>query len=606
MLYLKKKSKMKRKHFKIILLIFIVLSFISLGYYYVQKNTEYRQIAGVRYYNSEDVSNIAVLCKVWGYLKYYHPCVVEGKYNWDDELIKMMPKVLKSKTKDERNNILSEWVTSLGEFKQDIFPAISPDSVKMYPDLDWIKDRKELGSLSTQLIKIKTAKRPSDRSRYVEFKKGIGNPVFLNEKAYTEMSYPNAGYRLVALFRYWNIIQYYFPYKYAIGENWDHVLTEFIPQFIYAKNELAYKLTLLKLVACIHDSHGYLFDKVIQEYKGNYMVPFYVSFIDGKPVVTDTLITFSEKNYPLKIGDVILKVNGKSVDRIISEQLPYISGSNLSSQLCKFSLEIMRGNSKSMNVTFKRGNDVFSKDMACYRMNSPGFRNMVHKDKPLYRLISKEKNIGYIYLGSLSGGIVPGFSNTKGLIIDLRCYPNGKMIKGYLNMHQLYHKPVKFVKFTSTNFLQPGLFTYSKEYCTDVFKKISSDCFPKTGFYKGRVIILVNELTQSHAEYMAMIYRCSPTATVIGSTTAGADGDVSFITFPGNIQTMMTGLGVYYPDGRETQRVGIVPDIVVGPTIKGIREGRDEVLEKGIELIEKNVMLDTDNRESTGINTKPS
>jgi len=31
--------------------------------------------------------------------------------------------------------------------------------------------------------------------------------------------------------------------------------------------------------------------------------------------------------------------------------------------------------------------------------------------------------------------------------------------------------------------------------------------------------------------------------------------------------------------------VGIVPDIVIKPTIKGIREGRDELLEKAIEII---------------------
>jgi len=101
------------------------------------------------------------------------------------------------------------------------------------------------------------------------------------------------------------------------------------------------------------------------------------------------------------------------------------------------------------------------------------------------------------------------------------------------------------------------------------------------------VIILVNEVTQSHAEFMAMLYRCSPNATVIGSTTAGADGDVSRIPLPGNIQTAMSGIGVYYPDGRETQRIGIVPDIVIKPTIKGIRAGKDEVLEKAIELIKK-------------------
>jgi len=624
---------MKNKYFKISLLIFLVLPFLCMGYFQLQKSTEYRQIAGVRYYNQEDVSNIAVLCKVWGYLKYYHPSVVEGKYNWDDELIKMMPKVLKSKTKDERNNILSEWVISLGKFEQDKFRATNPDSIKMYPDLEWIKDRKELGSLSTQLIKIKTAKRPFDKSRYVEFKKGVGNPVFLNENAYPEMSCPNAGYRLVALFRYWNIIQYYYPYKYLIGENWQNVLTEFIPLFIYAKNELEYKFTLVRLVARIHDSHAFLYDKVIEKYKGDNIVPFYVSFIEGKPVITDTLIdisklkyplkkvgsfvkgnpvikdtiiTVSGKNYPLQIGDIILKVNGKTVDRIISEQLPFISGSNLSAQLTKLSFELMRTNAKNIHVTFMRGNDVYSKDLTCYPMKSPGFRNIVHKDKPLYRLISKEKNIGYIYLGSLSGGIIPDFSNTRGVIIDLRSYPNGKMINGYLNMHQLYQKPVKFVKFTSTDFLQPGLFTFTQECYTDVFKKISSDCFPKTGFYKGRVIILVNEMTGSHAEYMAMMYRCSPTATVIGSTTAGADGNVSYITLPGNIQTLITGLGIYYPDGRETQRVGIVPDIEVKPTIQGVREGRDEVLEKGIELIDKNVMLDTDNRESIGIDAKPS
>ena len=605
---------MKSKNFKITLLVFIVLSLISLGYYSVQKNTDYRQIAGIRDYDSEDISNLAVLCKVWGYLKYYHPSVVEGKYKWDDELVKMMPKVLKSKNKEDRDKILSEWVSSLGEFKQDTFPEINPDSVKMYPDLGWIEDKKELGVLSTQLKKIKTAKRPYDKSHFVEFKKEVGNPVFLNEEIYPEMSYPDASYRLLALFRYWNIIQYYYPYKYLIGENWQNVLTEFIPQFINAKNELEYKYTLLKLVARIHDSHANLFDNFIEKYKGDNIVPFYVSFIEGKPVITDTLIdiselkyplkkvksfdkgnpviedtiiTVSEKDYPLKIGDIILKVNGKAVERIISEQLPYISGSNLSNQLGKFSYELMRTNAKGIQVTFKRGNNVFSKDLTCYPMNSPNFRYMAYKNKPLYRLITKEKNVGYLYLGSLAGGTVPNFSNTKGLIIDLRCYPNGRKINGYINMTQLYKKPVKFVKFTSTNFQRPGLFKYSEEYYTDVFKEKSSFHFAKTGFYNGKVIILVNELTLSHAEFMAMMYRCSPTATVIGSTTAGADGDVSFIPLPGNLKTIITGLGVYYPDGRETQRVGIVPDIEVKPTLQGIREGRDEVLERAIELIKK-------------------
>ena len=66
---------------------------------------------------------------------------------------------------------------------------------------------------------------------------------------------------------------------------------------------------------------------------------------------------------------------------------------------------------------------------------------------------------------------------------------------------------------------------------------------------------------------------------MIGSTTAGADGNVSQIPLPGGMQTMISGIGVFYPDKTPTQQVGIVPNIAVRPTIDGIRAGRDEVLE---------------------------
>jgi C-terminal processing protease CtpA/Prc len=44
---------------------------------------------------------------------------------------------------------------------------------------------------------------------------------------------------------------------------------------------------------------------------------------------------------------------------------------------------------------------------------------------------------------------------------------------------------------------------------------------------------------------------------------------------------------VFYPDKRPTQRIGIIPDIEVKPTIAGIREGRDEVLEEALRQIQK-------------------
>lgn len=47
----------------------------------------------------------------------------------------------------------------------------------------------------------------------------------------------------------------------------------------------------------------------------------------------------------------------------------------------------------------------------------------------------------------------------------------------------------------------------------------------------------------------------------------------------------MTSLGVFYPDGSSTQRVGVKVDVHIAPTIEGIRAEIDEVLKKAIEVI---------------------
>ena len=62
----------------------------------------------------------------------------------------------------------------------------------------------------------------------------------------------------------------------------------------------------------------------------------------------------------------------------------------------------------------------------------------------------------------------------------------------------------------------------------------------------------------------------------------GHDGNISPIPLPGGINSMISGIGVFYPDGTPTQRIGIVPDLEVLPTVEGIRAGRDEVLEAAV------------------------
>ena len=89
----------------------------------------------------------------------------------------------------------------------------------------------------------------------------------------------------------------------------------------------------------------------------------------------------------------------------------------------------------------------------------------------------------------------------------------------------------------------------------------------------------------SQAEYTTMVLQANPRTMVIGSQTNGADGNVSFFQLPGEVNTAFSGMAVYYPDGTQTQRIGVCIDEIVEPTVEGIKAGRDEVLERAIEII---------------------
>jgi C-terminal processing protease CtpA/Prc len=525
------------------------------------------------------------LAKVWGFLKYHHPAVRKGEYNWDYELFRIMPQVLDAKSADGANQVMAQWASSFGvlegktgtlEQKND--KKKDPvKGLKLSPDIDWIKDKNALGQqLSDVLMTIHNQDR-NDQSYYVGLTPNVYNPVFKHEAPYRNMSYSDDGVKLLSLFRYWNMIEYYFPYKHLTDNKWNDVLGEFIPRMVSATDELSYKLTLLELIGKVQDSHANIWqsDEVLGKFWGKNAPPITVKMIEGKVVITDFMRNDFGITHGLSVGDVITHVNGVAVNELIDQKIKHSPASNLPTQQRNVMLRLLHSNADSIDLTIGSP-------------SGPGLQRTIPltlftgsrkpDQTPSHKIIGD--NIGYIYPGTLQQGeihtIMKDFAGTRGLIVDLRCYPSDFIVfslSEYLNP-----KPVPFVKFTAGNIEHPGAFSFTKE--LEVGKK-------NNAYYKGKVIIIINESTQSQAEYTTMALRASPNAMVIGSTTAGADGNVSEIFLPGNVRTMISGIGVYYPDGRETQRVGIVPDIEMKPTLLGIRNGKDELLDKAIELINK-------------------
>jgi hypothetical protein len=74
--------------------------------------------------------------------------------------------------------------------------------------------------------------------------------------------------------------------------------------------------------------------------------------------------------------------------------------------------------------------------------------------------------------------------------------------------------------------------------------------------------------------------------TIVGSTTAGTNGNVASFSVPGGFTVAFTGMRVTGHDGRTPHHLaGIKPDIAVTPSLAGLRAGRDEVLERALALI---------------------
>jgi C-terminal processing protease CtpA/Prc len=526
------------------------------------------------------IDDLSVLGKVWGFLKYYHPEIAKGNVNWDFELFRILPKILNCKDKDAQSKILLEWIEKLGKVKycSDCKEPHGKD-VKMYPDLDWLYDKDAFSEKFIDKLDYIRKNRNQGGHYYIDFTLGAGNVIFNHEAAYPNMNFKDVGFRILALFRYWNMIQYFFPYKYAIGEDWKNVLNEFIPKIINADTEYKYKIILIELITRINDSHANigLNSKNFHNYKGTQYPSVEVKWVENKFIVSNYFDEKLGKKTKLLIGDMILAVDGKKVEDIVKTMLPLTPASNYPTKMEMIAYYLLRGNSNKVEIEYKRNNKNFKSAIDRYEILKAGLFKKLFNNDTCFKLLSND--IAYLNLLKIKKSYLFNIKiflqKTKALIIDIRNYPTDNVLDSLADF--LMPKRTQFERSTKTSIKYPGLFLLSP-ILAEEFSSGNPD------FYKGKVIILVNGITISGAEFLTMALQKAPKAIVIGSTTSAADGNVSEVILPGDIHTWFSAIGIYYPDGRETQRVGIVPDIEVKPTIKGIKEGRDEALEKAIEV----------------------
>src|SRR5262249_21826984 len=224
---------------------------------------------------------------------------------------------------------LSAWIDSLGPV-----PACSPcvelpAGRPLAPRLGWLTDTKRLGArLSAQLVQIHKSRPDTTEQFYVALMPMVLNPDF-NELPYPRQSEPDAGYRLLALYRLWNIIEYWSPYRDLAEPDWDGVLRECIPRFVAASTKAAYERELIALIARVRDTHANLWSGLdAQSPEGKAYLPVTVRFVEGKAVVSDFTNPRLGAASGLRIGDVIDAIDGTRVDSLAARWRPLYAASN--------------------------------------------------------------------------------------------------------------------------------------------------------------------------------------------------------------------------------------------------------------------------------------
>ena len=527
------------------------------------------------------------LGKVWGFLKYHHPLITQGDVDWDQALFSILPHVASAESEEAGLKAIGEWI--------ELFPAPasnqpepelksglveSPKTKEAYylADLDWIHDRDAFGdSLCSYLEAVYEGRHRAGEQKYVKQGPHVGNPIFDDENPYAELEEIDAGFRLLALYRFWNIIQWWSPYRDLLDDDWDNVLATFVPRMLACESPNDYGLELMALAALVKDTHTSIWSmgEGVPPV-GPLTLPVGLRFVGSKAVVWRELAEPTGDN-ALQRGDVLLEIDGRSVSDLVQELEPLYPASNPPTRLRGMATNLTRGADKDVRVRVERAGD----EIEFLAQRTPRTQELARaarsRDLPgdAFRLL--DDDVAYVKLSTAaiaeSTAYIEKAEGTRGLVIDIRNYPKDFLV--YALGGHLVSEPTPFATFTKCDLGDPGA-----SFWADVVQLT-----PYPPHYQGKVVILVDESTQSRAEFTAMALEAVPGAVVVGSTTAGADGNASWFTLPGGHRSLLSGAGVFYPDRTPAQRVGVTVDVVCHPTAQGIREGRDEVLEEGIRQI---------------------
>lgn len=366
----------------------------------------------------------------------------------------------------------------------------------------------------------------------------------------------------------WNIFEHFYPYFDIVPVDWMQVLRESLARARTDVNEDAFLLTLKRLVAKLQDGHG------VAQFAGpvtSVLIPNPPwQWIDGH-----LLLTLDSPTDQLHIGDEVLKINGQAATDLLAQEEEYIAATNARvrrSYAVRYLWMHLPGDSLQLQVRSLSGQ--VSEVTIAKNLLFPGRRPS--KPKAIAEL-----RPGILYFDLTRIGMtefdnaLPQMVQAQGLIFDVRGYPGridasalGHFVDGPISGEQFYYP----------------LITYPDHQRMD-FKYLSGTTNQLEPRLKAKVAFLADNNALSWAETFLAFAEQYHFGEIVGEPTSGETGGHNPFTLFKSYSFDWTGTKVLKQDGSPHHGIGVLPTIPVTPTIQGIADGRDEILERAIEIV---------------------
>lgn len=377
--------------------------------------------------------------------------------------------------------------------------------------------------------------------------------------------------RLAAVAQAWNVLQHFYPYFDVVKTDWNKTLKDSLTKAAADKDEKEFGLTLRMMVAQLHDGHGNVLDA---DSASRQQLPVIFRWIENRLVI----VRAGENAQGLQPGDVVISFDGKPSAEAVAE-LEAISSSATPQWLRQKAMMRLQIGAKDSEARLEIENAAGERRFVTLRRNA---ESASLQERTSAKIAEVKPGIFYVDLDRVNQeefkNALPQLAAAKGIVFDIRGYP--KVTFDFLSY--LTDKPL-----LPPQFLRPVI--TKPDHSAMTFPAASDFALPPSKpRLTAKMAFLTDGRAVSYAESVLGIIENYKLGEIVGEPTAGTNGNINPFDVIGNYRIVFTGMKVLKHDGSQHHGIGIKPTVPVSRTIQGIRDGRDEQLERAISVVSQN------------------